>query len=251
MHLSNEDRRALGIVLGLLLLASGARWLERPRPMLDQVPAMDVAALEAASRAARTEPVAALRAGEKLDPNTATAAELQRLPGVGPAMAARILEERERGAFVSVADLQRVRGIGPALAGRLADRVTLPAETPSTGPPPVAAGWGAAGGIGPPSQGSRATSAPPVTGASPGPGGTPASHAAPGAATVLIDLNRATAAELQAVRGIGPALAARLVARRDSLRGFGSWAEVDAVSGIGPAMLARLQAEAAIGPRPP
>ena len=50
-----------------------------------------------------------------IDVNVATAAELESLPGVGPATAAAIITERERnGPFVDVDDLDRVPGIGPA-----------------------------------------------------------------------------------------------------------------------------------------
>ena len=45
--------------------------------------------------------------------NSATAAELEKLPGVGPATAARIVEYRTKnGAFKKVEDLMNVRGIG-------------------------------------------------------------------------------------------------------------------------------------------
>ncbi len=50
-----------------------------------------------------------------VDLNAATAADLERLPGVGPATAGAILAHRdEQGPFVSVDDLIEVRGIGPA-----------------------------------------------------------------------------------------------------------------------------------------
>lgn len=45
--------------------------------------------------------------------NSATAAELEKLPGVGPATAARIVEYRQKnGAFKKIEDLMNVRGIG-------------------------------------------------------------------------------------------------------------------------------------------
>jgi competence protein ComEA len=50
-----------------------------------------------------------------LDLNTATAEELDALPGVGPSIARSIVDDRNRnGPFAAVDDLTRVRGIGPA-----------------------------------------------------------------------------------------------------------------------------------------
>ena len=47
--------------------------------------------------------------------NTATAIELEQLPGVGPSTSKAIIAYREKsGAFLSVEDLLNVRGIGPA-----------------------------------------------------------------------------------------------------------------------------------------
>lgn len=52
--------------------------------------------------------------------NSASAAELCALPGVGPGLAGRIAAERSaRGPFTSVDDLDRVSGIGPAIVERL------------------------------------------------------------------------------------------------------------------------------------
>ncbi len=60
-----------------------------------------------------------------VDVNRATAAELESLPGVGPATATAIVAERERnGPFVGVEDLERVPGIGPAKLASLRDLVT-------------------------------------------------------------------------------------------------------------------------------
>lgn len=55
------------------------------------------------------------------------------------------------------------------------------------------------------------------------------------------DLNRLTAAQLEALPGIGPALAARIVAYRESHGGFADIGELGAVPGIGPALVERLR----------
>ena len=67
----------------------------------------------------RSQPPAAAPAGP-VNINTASAAELEELPGIGPVLAARIVADRERnGLFKSVDDLDRVSGIGPATLARL------------------------------------------------------------------------------------------------------------------------------------
>lgn len=58
--------------------------------------------------------------------NTADAAELDKLPGVGPAMSARIVEHRKKnGPFSSVDELDNVQGIGPSKLESLRDLVTI------------------------------------------------------------------------------------------------------------------------------
>lgn len=57
--------------------------------------------------------------------NRADETVLQTLPGVGPALARRIVEAREKRLFTRVDDLLEVRGIGPATLERIRPRVTL------------------------------------------------------------------------------------------------------------------------------
>jgi competence protein ComEA len=76
--------------------------------------------------AVRPPAPAAPAAQAPIDVDVASVEELDRLPGIGPALAARIVEDRERlGPFGSLEALERVRGIGPALAGRLRPHVTF------------------------------------------------------------------------------------------------------------------------------
>ena len=58
--------------------------------------------------------------------NTSTSAELEALPGIGPALAGAIIAERERrGRFRNIQELREVRGIGEKRFADLADLVTV------------------------------------------------------------------------------------------------------------------------------
>jgi competence protein ComEA len=64
--------------------------------------------------------------GYRLNLNTASAEDLERLPKVGPSLAARIVAFREKfGPFTTVDSLVRVPGIGPATLAMLRDKVTV------------------------------------------------------------------------------------------------------------------------------
>ena len=61
-----------------------------------------------------------------IDLNTATAADLQTLPGIGPVLAGRIIAYRTRhGPFQRLEDLLEVEGIGPRLLQRLQSAMTV------------------------------------------------------------------------------------------------------------------------------
>lgn len=155
------ERRILGFLVAMALIGTGVRaWgVERfERSTLGGASAMAAsgaaralaaqrAAVDSArrtprpSRASRSRtaksPQAAQprarKAGAPRDPpafpidiNAATAAELEALPRVGPAMARRIVERRERaGPYQTLDDLRHVRGIGPATLRLLDSLVTF------------------------------------------------------------------------------------------------------------------------------
>ncbi len=219
MSVTPQERLALGVVA--LLLASGvaARSLRtEPAPAAWSAPAAEEAAAGARVRSATRDSVerAAKRArplapGERLDPNTAPADELQRLPRVGPALAERIVKWRtEHGGFRTLAGLDSVPGVGPAMLAGIAPHLAL-VPAPAAMLAPVRA----------------ATNAP---------------------SAAVVDLNSANAAELDALPGIGPALAARVVAHRAAHGRFRSVDELARVPGIGPALVSRLRSRAIATP---
>jgi len=64
----------------------------------------------------------------------------------------------------------------------------------------------------------------------------------PGLAAARVYINRATAAELETLPGIGPALAQAIISYRDANGPFNTLNDLDNVPGIGPALLVQLEA---------
>lgn len=64
----------------------------------------------------------ALAPGQKLDPNTAARDDLMKLPGIGEAMANRIIEHRP---YAAKAELLKVPGIGPAKLRKLRPHIEI------------------------------------------------------------------------------------------------------------------------------
>lgn len=70
--------------------------------------------------------------GPKININTATAADFQQLPRIGPQIAQRIIDFRtENGPFKRVEELMKVRGIGEKLFDQIKDRITVGSEARS------------------------------------------------------------------------------------------------------------------------
>jgi competence protein ComEA len=117
------------------------------------------------------------------------------------------------------------------LAGRLLDALDLPFERPAHDTTRQAAAIEAEGSP----SGSIATQ-PLVSPAAAAPDSAEtASHS-----LTTIRINHATAKELQALPGVGPVLASRIVAYRAEHGPLGSLAETRRIKGIGPRMMQRL-----------
>ncbi|MGH7553715.1 MAG: ComEA family DNA-binding protein [Longimicrobiales bacterium] len=214
MKLTADEARALGFIALLIGLSIGARLVSRPEPIELDAAGVDVGALEAASREAmkrKRSEVRPLRPGERIDPNTASLEELRRLPRMTDALAKRIVEARERGGgFRTLQDLDGVRGVGVATLEAWSGLVTLEAAPES-------------------------------------PARAPTSRSPTVERSTTVDLNHATAAELERLPGVGGVLAQRIVALRDTLGGFQSLEQLERVRGIGPAMLEKLKPMVRLG----
>ncbi len=228
MAATPQERLALGVAALLLAGGAAARALrtDAPDPALTNPPAVEATAsglakqvADSVERAERRR--APLAPGERIDPNTAGTDELDRLPKVGPALAARIVEWRQaHGRFRTLADLDSVPGVGPALLRDAAPHLAL---APAPAAPPKQDSFQAAASV---ADWDR--SPPNVT-------------SGPPAASLFVDVNTATAQELAALPGIGPALARRIVAWRGANGPFATVDDLEKVPGVGPATVERLR----------
>jgi competence protein ComEA len=153
---TGAERRALAFAAAIAVTGVAARVIRareaRPEPAVAAVRALDaqIARVDSARQAGKAKAPGARSAGSRgagsrakgaasepsrgraqeptgpIDLDVADAATIERLPWVGPSLAARIVENRERcGAFGSLAQLTRVNGIGEATTRRLAPYVTF------------------------------------------------------------------------------------------------------------------------------
>lgn len=90
----------------------------------DMTPSTSAPAASTSSTTPKPAPKPA-SSGARVNINTASEAQLNDLPGVGPAKAAAIVGERDaHGPFKSCQDLTRVQGIGPATVANLSEACT-------------------------------------------------------------------------------------------------------------------------------
>lgn len=220
VELNASERKALTLAAALVVLGAAARlgfgpgpaaWAWSPAAGAGQGASAE-AVRAAVDRNLERERRASLplAPGERLDPNRAPAVELDRLPGVGPATARAIVAGRRAGAFRWREDLLRVRGIGPATLAKVAPHLALPEAPP---------GW--------------------LPSREGGPG--PAGGSRPGRGRDRVDVNRATVRELEALPGVGPALARRIVELRRRKGRLTGPEDLLEVRGIGPARLEDLR----------
>jgi hypothetical protein len=120
---NRRQRRGLGILLGLLLICLTIQWVRRPYRLDDHAVVID------------GEPVTL---PERSDPNTASAEELARIPHLGDALAARIVQYRDARTstaadgvvFRRPADLDPIPGLGPKLIDQLSPYLRFPEDAP-------------------------------------------------------------------------------------------------------------------------
>lgn len=184
-----------------------------------------------ASQETRTAPESTTPAAETvtfpLELNAASAAELEQLPHIGAVLAERITAYRDQiGGFSNREQLLEVEGIGEATLYEIYDLLYLENETfPEPEPEPA---------------GAPAPAAAPQPAETASPATEPPAAAAP-AVTFPLDLNQATAAELEQIPGMQPELAEKIVAFRQQIQAFSSVYELLYVDGMTEAYFVQLR----------
>jgi competence protein ComEA len=130
---TQNERKALLFFASVALLGAGWRMVRSsgaPEPGAEERAALEaqIAAVDSvrAGRHRKAPDASTSKAATIIDVDQATAAQLEALPRVGPALAKRIVDDRTaNGPFGSIEGLQRVKGVGPAMAKTIAPRVTF------------------------------------------------------------------------------------------------------------------------------
>ena len=116
MWLTRDERIILAVLGVIALVGLGVLLWQQQRPPL-------VVEGEPIQTAQWNEALAAAR---QVDINTASAAQLERLPEIGPGLAARIVAYRKQhGRFHNTEELMQVRGIGPKKYQALKDSLVV------------------------------------------------------------------------------------------------------------------------------
>lgn len=171
-----------------------------------------------------------------IDLNRATAEDLDAIPGLGPALAKRIVEYRQaHGAFKKVEDLQVVSGMGPRNLEKLKPYLGL--GSPEDMAPPD---WKAAITSGESLSGTHREG---QEGRLPG----RKSDRKPKTPDRVVDLNLASRTDLETLPGIGPVLAQRIIDYRRAHGPYKNIADLTKVSGIGRKKLEKMKPYATIG----
>lgn len=246
----SPERRAVLVLMGLAVAGHGARAALAPRgtpPGAITILGARTAPAALARRDSLAQLARPLAEGERIDPDRAGLQELRRLPGVGPGIARRIVEDRERnGPFGSLLGLDRVPGVGDRLLERLAPHLAFsgrPADLAELADTGRARRRSRRGVSEPPAPGPRATvrRAPAPAGIlSADPQHSPSPRPAGSSAPPPDVLNTGTLAELDRLPGIGPARARRIVAFRDSAGPFRTPHDLARIPGISLALAHRV-----------
>lgn len=212
--------RLVAGALAIVAVAGAAAWSLRPPPAPPELDLPYVATTVAASPAAEDPGPAAPVTTEAEGPTEVVVhvAGAVHSPGVHrlPVDARVVDAVAAAGGLAGDADEARVNLASPLADG---ERVYVPRHGEDDPPSPVAGG-------------------------SPRPAGDPG--AGSGADAAPVDLNRATAVELEALPGVGPATAAAIVEHRDRVGAFTSVDQLLDVRGIGPAKLEQLRSRVTV-----
>lgn len=238
--MTRREKLSVATLLGIAVAGHGVRILAMgpDAPPGGMMVIAGAAPANPMAHRARAEQLARpLAAGQRVDLNRAPAEEIARLPRVSLKMAKTIVRARAaEGGFVGAADLDRVPGVGPGLLAAVAPHVSF-GDTARIIAERERQARGQAVAVGRPVPPAPVVVVGKTSQARSG-GKSPPDHP--------IRLNSASQADLERLPGIGPARARAIVAYRQGNGPFASVEDLEKVPGITRRLVRQLASQVAI-----
>ncbi len=238
--MSPKERHALALLVTVGLVGHGIRLVARApdsAPGGVELFAKSEPVDLATHRARSARSGRALASGERIDVNSAPFDEIARLPRLGPSLAKAIVRSRDdRGGILSLAELDAVPGVGPALLAAIAPHVGF-GDTNR-----VKRARAATDGR----TRSVVPEAPPAPLVAAEPAGTRATASSGELVAPSVRLNSASEKDLVGLPGIGPTRAKAILAYRQSNGPFASVWDLEKVPGLGRRLVRQLASQVVV-----
>lgn len=132
LYFTKQEKIVILFLTGAIILGLGIQWVRANGNL--SVDSVNINSQRKLSKARQKKlPASPSVTDKKININSASVQELESLIGIGPKIAAEIINYREkRGEFKSIEDIKKVRGIGVKKFNKIKDKISVNDETTET-----------------------------------------------------------------------------------------------------------------------